>query len=251
MMRKSDFHVHAEFSADSQIKLADLVPRAIQLGYTDLAVTEHLDLLPQEMTVYGIPSLLKYKTYVQQIQKQYPAIHLYCGIEVGDFQDVKPFADIILEQMQFDLVLGTVHFVKQHKNVAVPMRKQLSPSEILEYYERNLDLVETCNINVLAHLGVFKRYYDRMPDETHCHNLICRIFEVMISRGIALELNYSAFRRTYQSLHPETQYLELYRKLGGSLVTIGSDAHTLNTFNDYYQTACEAVQKYGFELLTP
>jgi histidinol-phosphatase (PHP family) len=43
--------------------------------------------------------------------------------------------------------------------------------------------------------------------------------------------------------------LELYKELGGDLVTIGSDAHTLDAFDDYYDVACEIIDSMGFELL--
>jgi histidinol-phosphatase (PHP family) len=248
-MSKTDYHIHTEFSADSKLSLSELLPHAINLGYGELAITEHLDLSPQELSVYGIPSLIKYKNAISAFQKQYPGIKIHCGIEVGDFQDVKDFADSILKEMDFDLVLGSVHFVQNRINVAMPMKTPLTPDEILYYYENNLRLAETCDIDVLAHLGVYKRYYNQTPDESHCLPVIKRIFSTIIERNIALEINFSAFRRTYQNLHPETGYLELYKSIGGKLVTLGSDSHTLSHFNDKYDYALQVSQKLGLEHL--
>jgi len=248
-MSKADYHIHTEFSADSQLSLSELIPHAIKLGYGELAITEHLDLSPQELSVYGVPSLIKYKNVITAFQKQYPDIKLFCGIEVGDFQDVKDFADPILQEMDFDLVLGSVHFITGRINVAMPMKTPLTRDEILNYYENNLRLVETCDIDVLAHLGVYKRYYHQSPDEKHCLPVIKRIFSTIIERNIALEINFSAFRRTYQNLHPEPEYLELYKSIGGKLVTLGSDSHTLSHFNDNYDYALQVSHKIGLERL--
>ncbi|MBM4400038.1 MAG: histidinol-phosphatase HisJ family protein [Candidatus Cloacimonetes bacterium] len=249
-MSKVDYHIHSEFSPDSRIKFDELLPYAITKGYTELAITEHLDLSPQEVTIFGIPSLKKYKKTIEHLRTQYPEIKIHCGIEVGDYQSVKDYAEPILKQMQFDLVLGSVHFIKDRVNVAIPIKEKLTPDDVLDYYEENLHLVETCQIDVLAHLGVYKRYYIETPDESHCTKVILKIFEVMIDRGIALEINYSAFRRTYQHLHPEIEQLALYRKLGGKLVTIGSDAHKTEQLGDYCDIAYDALNKFGFEHLT-
>ena len=245
---KADFHIHTDFSADSRIKLKELIPRAIELGYTTIAITEHLDLLPNELYVFGLPSFDKYKHAIEMLRLQYPQIRIVFGIEVGDYQKVKEFALSILNEVQFELVLGSVHFLDRHTNVAVPMPEPLSKTQVTEYYEQNLALVETCDIDILAHLGVYKRYYITPPDESHCLPLIKRIFEVIIHKHIALELNFSAMRRTYKYLHPEISHLELYKSMGGNLVSIGSDSHKLDQIDDYYHVAKAAVDKYGFTL---
>jgi histidinol-phosphatase (PHP family) len=249
IMNKTDYHIHTDFSADSRLTLNELLPHALKLGYEGLVITEHLDLSPNELPVYGVPSLVKYRNTIQMYRKQYPDLKIYCGIEVGDYQDVKGFADSILKQMNFDLVLGSVHFIRDRINVAIPLKTPLSPDDILEYYQNNLRLVQTCDIDVLAHLGVYKRYYTVSPSESHCLEVIKEIFKTMIEKGIALEINFSAFRRTYQNFHPEPEYLELYRNMGGRLVTLGSDSHTLDHFDDKYDLALEAVRKYNLNLL--
>ncbi len=246
---KIDFHIHSDYSADSRIKLAELIPHSISLGYDAIAITEHLDLLPHEVTIFGIPPLQKYLARINQLRIEYPQIKIIFGIEVGDFQKVKEYAETILNKVKFDLILGSVHFVDDHINVAIPMKAPLSKTQVTEYYEQNLCLVETCDINVLGHLGVYKRYYTDIPDESYCHALIKQILEVIIKRGIALELNFSAYRRTYQNLHPDPAYLELYKQLGGKLITIGSDSHKLEQIGDYYHKAKEAVEQYGFTQL--
>ncbi|MFO7660435.1 MAG: histidinol-phosphatase HisJ family protein [Candidatus Cloacimonadaceae bacterium] len=246
---KKDYHLHTDFSADSQMKLSELIPLAISLGYDEIAVTEHLDLLPQELAVFGIPSLIKYRNQVDYLRKQHSGIKVIWGIEVGDFQDVKDFADPLLQQMQFELVLGSVHFTGDHINVAIPLKKPLSKDEIRQYYKNNLRLVETCGIDVLAHLGVYKRYYTSLPDEKHCLPIITDIFKTIIDQEIALELNLACLRKPYNSLIPEHEYLELYQQLGGKLIAIGSDSHSLEHFDFQYDTAYSAIIKYGFEHL--
>jgi histidinol-phosphatase (PHP family) len=232
---KYDFHLHTEFSYDSFIKGRELLTRAMELKYDEIAITEHLDLLPQELSVWGLPSLTKYSAYVQALQKEFPDITLHCGIEIGDYHLVKDFAQSLISGFDLFPILGSVHFLSDHSNVAIPLPHPLDKDQITDYYKHNLQLVSTCEIDVLAHLGVYKRYYTQTPDESHAQELIKEIFRVMIARGIALEINFSALSKPYRCVVPEPRYIELYRELGGELFSLGSDAHRLQNFGSTLQ----------------
>lgn len=52
------------------------------------------------------------------------------------------------------------------------------------------------------------------------------IFQVIIERGIALEINLSSLHKPYQEVIPEPHYLHIYKDMGGSFFSLGSDAHT-------------------------
>ncbi len=232
---KTDYHIHSEYSYDSKIKADDLLDKAISLNYATIAITEHLDLLPQELSVFGLPSLKRYQARIRDLQSRYQGrIELVFGVEVGDYHLVRDFAQPLIERLDFGLILGSVHFLSDHTNVAVPLKQALNSEGIRDYYQHNLNLVSTCDIDVLAHLGVYKRYYQATPDESACRRLLQEIFAVVIERNIALEINFSSFRKPYGRLIPEPDQIELYRSLGGNLFTIGSDAHTLDQFDDHY-----------------
>lgn len=229
-MIKHDFHIHTEFSYDSRIKGKELLQRAIELGYQEIAITEHLDLLPQEVKLYGLPSLRKYSAYIDALRLEYPEITLHKGIELGDYHHVKEYAETIIQGYDLYPILGSVHFLSDQINVAIPMPSELNPAQVRDYYEQNLELVSICDIDVLAHLGVYKRYYNTPPDEREHESLIREIFGVMIQKGIALEINFSSLYKPYQRCLPEPYYLELFQKMGGTKIVYGSDAHRIENF---------------------
>ncbi len=233
-MSKTDFHIHAEYSYDSKILAEEIVQTAISLSYESIAITEHLDLLPQELGYFGLKSLSQYVFHLTALKARYPQIRLLCGLEIGDYHQVRDFARPLISQFEFDLILGSVHFLSDKTNVAIPIKRPLSPADLEDYYRQNLELVSTCEIDVLAHLGVYKRFLSEKPDERRLRPLLKEILEVLIDRKIALEINFSSFRKTYQSLLPEPEVLELYHHLGGRLISIGSDAHKLEHFDDNY-----------------
>lgn len=227
-----DYHIHTEFSYDSVIKGDALMAKAISLHYDEIAITEHLDLLPLELSNYGLPSLKKYHVYTKLLQKRYPQIKLRSGIEIGDYHLLRDYAKELISGFDFFPILGSVHFLRDHTNVAIPLKKPLSDAQIRNYYENNLALVSECDIDILAHLGVYKRYYDYRPDERLVQGLIKDIFKTMIKRKIALEINLSSLRKPYRESIPEPDYLQLYQELGGELISVGSDAHLLENFGE-------------------
>ncbi|MCB5262850.1 MAG: histidinol-phosphatase HisJ family protein [Candidatus Cloacimonetes bacterium] len=244
---KYDFHLHTQFSFDSRMTGDELLGKAVKLQYDEIAITEHLDLLPQELSLYGLPSLNKYQAYIKALQDKFPEIKLHKGIEIGDYHQVRDFAQNLIEGFDFFPILGSVHFVSEHLNVAIPLKKPLSPIEMQEYYLHNLKLASTCEIDVLAHLGVYKRYYESAPDESSALPILKDIFQVMIERGIALEINLSSLRKPYQEVIPEPLFIQMYRDLGGSLFSLGSDAHVLDGFGDAHLIA----EKLGIPSIAP
>ncbi|MEN6445769.1 MAG: histidinol-phosphatase HisJ family protein [Candidatus Cloacimonas sp.] len=230
---KYDYHIHTEDSYDSSIKAVDLITKAIQLQYDEIAITEHLDLLPIEIKQYGAPSLKRYMERIKILQDSTSEVTLLCGIEIGDYQRVKEYALSLIEGYHFDLILGSVHFLKDQTNVALPLKHPLTKEQVNDYYRQNLALVTNCDITVLAHLGVYKRCYQSIPEESIHYPVIKDIFRTMIDRKIALEINYSSLRRGYPSYLPENHILELYLEMGGDLFSLGSDAHLIDHFDKY------------------
>ncbi len=233
---KIDYHIHTVYSNDSRIKAEDLIHKAILLKYDAIAITEHLDLLPYELSDFGIPSFRKYERHIKALRDRFTdsPLKIICGAEIGDYHRVQDYALEFISHLELELILGAVHFTSDHTNVAIPMRSPLDKARVEDYYRQNLELVQTCDINILAHLGVYKRYYTEVPDESHCNSIIADIFRVMIDRGIVLEINYSAFRKPYQRLLPELHHIEIYRELGGELFSVGSDSHLLEHFDECY-----------------
>lgn len=240
-----DFHVHTQFSYDSRIEGKHLLQKAVQLGYNEIAITEHLDLLPEELSIFGLPSLKQYQSYCMNLQNSFPGIKLRMGIEIGDYHRVRSFAKALISDYEFCPILGSVHFLSDRTNVAVPLTNKLSKAQVEDYYRQNLKLVESCDIDILAHLGVYKRYYSDIVDETLVSGLIDEILSTIIARNIALEINLSGLRKPYARILPEEKLIERYRNLGGKLISIGSDSHHIDHFNqvpEFVRELCRGFQ---------
>lgn len=78
--------------------------------------------------------------------------------------------------------------------------------------------------SVLGHLDLIKRYDPEgvYPFENN-RDAIAAILERTISDGKGIEVNRSSFCYGLSDLQPCTEILELYRDLGGRVLTIGAD----------------------------
>ena len=72
------------------------------------------------------------------------------------------------------------------------------------------------------------------------------IFQALIGKGKALELNTSGLRQKIGRTLPDLPLLRRYRELGGRLVTLGSDAHRTEDLAKGIDGGMELLKEAGF-----
>lgn len=245
-MKKIDYHIHGEFSTDSAITFEELIWKAIKTGYSEIAITEHFDLIPSEVNFYGVPPYEEYYKTIHRLKEKYnDTILILFGVELGELHRIREYAEAILKYHQPDLKIGAIHILSDGKNISIPFAPLLSQQQIKDYYLENLKLVTSTEIDILGHLGIYKRFLTETPDERFVSEIIDEIFARMLEKNIALEVNYSPFRKPYNQMLPEPQYIRRYLDLGGELLTIGSDSHSLDDFDDHYEKTIDTLKEIG------
>lgn len=245
-VKKNDFHIHTEFSADSNLKLEQLIAKAKQLNYSIIAITEHFDLTPSELFNWGLPSLNRYQKFVQKFKNETSNLQILCGLELGELHRCSELATSILNHYKPDITIGSVHVLPDETNLSIKFDFDLTEELIISYYAENLKLVKHGGFDILGHLGVYKRYLQAEPDETCAEKMIEETLKTIIQKEIALEVNYSGLSKPLKDIVPNQKVLKLYKKLGGKLITLGSDAHSLTAFDLNRDTAIKKVKKAGF-----
>ena len=68
-----------------------------------------------------------------------------------------------------------------------------------------------------------------------------------MEKGIALEVNTSGYSEKYGYMfYPDREVLQLYKELGGTLITIGSDAHVCKNIGMGFDAAMKLLKEIGF-----
>lgn len=67
-----------------------------------------------------------------------------------------------------------------------------------------------------------------------------------LKNGKGIEVNTSSFRYALNDLTPSRDILRLYKELGGTIITIGSDAHKEEHLGAKISYVKEELKKLGF-----
>ena len=105
------------------------------------------------------------------------------------------------------------------------------------------------NYNILGHLDLIKRYgpYDEILDDDYFIDIITEILKQVIYDGKGIEVNTSCFKYNLPDLTPSRKIIELYKSLGGEIITTGSDAHATGFLACNFKYIYDYLKSIGFE----
>jgi histidinol-phosphatase (PHP family) len=126
---------------------------------------------------------------------------------------------------------------------------------MFERYSHELcELAEWGDFHALAHADYPVRYFkinNLGIDVRKYYDLYIKVFEIIIRRGIALEINTSGLRKEhFGETMPSFDLLKIYKETGGELLTIGSDAHSTEQMEqgaESFRYVCENLLEIGFK----
>ncbi len=228
-MKLSDMHVHTASSPDAILSAHELCEMAKANNVNTLGFVAHLDLHPKDYCYNGFSE----KDYLKELDlAENSGIKVLRGLEIGEPHLYMKSAMSLFTREKYDFITGALHWLGDKLIIyesAFTFDTKIDLVE--EYYLATLKIVENCHIDILAHLGMFRRGIARagldtsFDEITYFPKIIKNILSTMIERGIALEINTSGLRRPEAVTYPNKNILKLYKELGGSILTIGSDTH--------------------------
>ncbi len=244
----ADYHVHTQFSDDSETPMEDAVLHAIAVGLGEICFTEHID--------YGVKTDLNcdceaYLKEVRRCRDLYgDRIRIRLGMEFGIQTHTIPLFQETFDRYPFDFIILSCHQVEDQEFWTYEFQNGKSQEEYnRRYYEEILNVVKNYDdYSILGHLDMICRY-DRAgiyPFEK-IKDLVEEILRLVIAKGRGIEVNTSCYRYKLPDLTPSRDILRLYRKLGGEIITIGSDAHTIPWIGWETKGTQEELKKLGFE----
>ncbi|MBT8367445.1 MAG: DNA polymerase/3'-5' exonuclease PolX [Deltaproteobacteria bacterium] len=200
---KGDLHTHTNWS-DGRNTLEEMIQAAQKRGLKYLAITEHSDRLKVAGGL-GAARLLEQIERIDRFNEEHTEIILLKGIEVEILEDGSlDLSDDILGRL--DLVVGSIHSF-----LGLPLHKQT---------ERIMRAMDHRYFSILAHPS--NRLIDeRPPIEVE----MIQVIQMAKERGCFLELNSNPKR-----LDLYDTYCQI-AKDEGVLVSIASDAHSVNSFD--------------------
>lgn len=243
-----DYHHHTNHSFDSKAVMNEVCTEAIHRNINEICFTEHYSLNPLAPT-YGHINLKRYIKDIEQCRAQFEGkLVIKAGIEICEPHLLKSEYQKVLEPLQLDFILGSVHNINDKK-----LRLYLQHKTVEEvyggYFEELYNLVKHADIDVLAHIDLMKRYAIKVHGNYDFDQFKPQLKDILtkaIERNIGIEINTSGMRSSLAEPLPSQAVLKLYKELGGELLTVGSDSHKVETVGDHISEAIALAKECGF-----
>ncbi|MCL2437298.1 MAG: histidinol-phosphatase HisJ family protein, partial [Clostridiales bacterium] len=247
-------HTHSSFSYDSSTKVDEMIEAAIKKGIKEIAITDHYD---PDYPDPAFPFDLTFPEYHQKLLDVSDAyrgqIKVVKGIEIGiQHGETLIKCENAANAFPYDFILGSFHSAYNQDLYSQYFKDRSAEKGVYDFYLYVADcLTAYKNFDVLGHFNVIDRYVDKIPAYHPYMEIIEEILKDLIYHGKGLELNTSSFRYKMEGrTKPSKEILELYKTLGGEIITIGSDAHQTQHLGYRYDAAIEILKSYGFKYIS-
>ncbi len=203
---------------------------------------------------YGHFQYEGYKATVDEARARWDGrLEVLAGVEI-DYQGV--YEDDIarfLADKVFDFVLGSVHACREGW---FDPEFLASHEERYAYglYFREMDQLVRCRLfDCIGHLDYVKRFgveaYGAF-DFPRWVPVLEKVLAAAIQHGLGMEINTSGLRQAPGETFPGLPALELYHRLGGRVLTVGSDAHRPEDVGVHVPLALDLAREAGFDSIT-
>lgn len=259
-MRYSDYHLHSEFSFDSDEKIENICEKAVNEDIEEIVLTDHLEV--QDPQSY--PDFVKRRREIERCREMYQdKVIIKSGVEIG-----QPHYDIstvnkIIKSNDFDFILASLHIVKGYGSHSKIIFTEDNVTDYIECYLAELfQIASDADYDVLAHVTLPFKY---IPEELkqiavlkNFEEQYRKIFRTVADRKKGIEINASGMRTLLNQTMPSAEVLNWYEDEGGEIVTIGSDGHSVrnaflcldDSFELLSQTKAKKLAHYTRRILS-
>jgi histidinol-phosphatase (PHP family) len=252
-----DTHTHTTLS-DGSNSPAEMIAAAAEKGLSVIALTDHFELhenFPEPQSVFdgaGREESYRHLSDLKDLKDSHSddSLTYLKGIEIGQMHRFRESALSWLSSHEYDFVLGSVHISRGRGDFYHMNYDDNAPDVVLkQYFEELIELCEWAGesgrlFDSLAHLTYPLRYMRGRGSIDGHLAAIDELFGVMIKYDIALEINTQTYLQSI--ICPELPQVARFRELGGRLVTIGSDAHSVASLGQGIEAGAEIAKAAGF-----
>lgn len=249
-------HVHTHFSPDSTETPESMCRGAIERNMCGLAFTDHAS-LDSYILDNAYRSILNSCEEARRLNEKFPSLKVLSGVELSEVTRKPDYAVRLIKAVNPDTVLLSVHTAIIN-NKPVYFSKinfdSMETSEIyslLKNYFRDVyNSVCAADFDILAHLThpfyfINGKAHKNIPAYDFYED-IEKIFSAIIEKSKSLEINTSKLDSDYNMLMPSEDLVRIYRQMGGSLISLGSDAHKAESLDLGFKETKNFLKKIGY-----
>ena len=250
-----DYHVHTHISPDSHAHLSEICSKAASQEIPEIAITDHFEFYGRVEDLHRNldwtrPKRLRGDILRLREQGQYSdSLVVRFGVEIGQPHIFPALTEQLVQKNQFDFILGSLHRLGDKDLSEFQYSRDAIPHIAGWYLDELYQVVDSCDFDCLGHFDLVARYAARAGfhiDLMELYPARCeKILARLIQRGLGLELNTSGLRQPMGRCMPGEKILQCYRELGGTWVTVGSDAHRPDDIASGFEVASSLLRSTG------
>jgi histidinol-phosphatase (PHP family) len=244
-----DYHTHTPLCKHATGAPADLRQAAAGRGLRELCFTDHCP----EPSGYDA----RHRMALDQVNDYYAGVRalqdgatpdVRLGLEADYFPGCEGFLGAWLPRQPLDLVLGSVHFIKDWAFDNPDYRKTWESVDLKGVWREYLGLIralaDTRLFDVIGHFDLPKKFGHRLKDRD-LKEMAQPTLDHLARRGMAIEINTSGWRRECAEAYPAPLLLSLARERGIP-ITFGSDAHAPGEIGFAFERALALAREAGY-----
>lgn len=251
----TDYHMHSTFSVDGQDTIEALCWRALALGLTEIAVTEHAEWHQRWHGTEFEPD--DYFDELNRLKMEFAprGLNLLSGVELGNPHEFQGRASALVNRYPFDVRIASLHWLYGENIHDASCFAGRDPLDVYADYFTALGhmAADFSSIDVVAH---FDRILWRGTllgatlEPRAVEGTIRDALATIAWRGLALELNTRMLNQTPGWRPALVTMLRWFREEGGSRIVVNSDAHRVSQMGANLEIARAVLNEAGLEPIT-
>jgi histidinol-phosphatase (PHP family) len=225
---------------------------ATERGVTELGVSEHIHRFSAALDVWQHPfwranAVDDLEAYVGFVREE---TDLRLGIEADYIKGREDRMGNLLEQHEWDYVLGSVHFLGDHAldiDDETDIWKHETTAERIwrRYFETLAESALSGLYDIISHPDLVKVWGKGRPvPEKDLRYFYEPAVEAMLEAGVAMEVSTAGLRKPVGEIYPARAYLEMAVD-AGIPIALSSDAHRPEHLAHGYEQAVKLLTDCG------
>lgn len=244
-----DYHIHTYLCHHADGKPEEYIQVAVKKCIREICIADHAPAPDgydpkHRMT---IDDFAHYTKMVYELKNNTNITILY-GIEADYYDGCEQFLREWLPRQNFDLVIGSVHYIDTWGFDSSESRAVWETVNISEtwacYFTTLQKLASTGLYDIVGHIDIPKKFNYRV-DEKWLKVNILPVLEQIASSNMAIEINTSGLRKPVGEIYPSLYLLNICKQYNIP-ICFGSDAHAPNEVGMAFDEAVRLAKAAGY-----
>jgi len=254
-----DYHIHTKLCKHAEGEASAFCARAVELGLPEICFTDHVP-NPDGYDPANRMRLDQFESYRKMVADlagaERPAVTkamagkpvVLFGIEADYYEGCERFLQDWLPRQEFDLVLGSVHYINNWGFDNPEERHVWDSVDVTNTWATYFDLIgklaDSRLTDVIGHLDLPKKFGHR-PSDRDLKEMAQPALDRVATAGMAIEINSSGLRRQVHEIYPSALLLSLARERDIP-ICFGSDAHRPEEVGWQFDAALALARSAGY-----